>query len=204
MHRFNLHAPQMSESFRSRIAHCLHREQRLHIPTIIRLFHKSVLDAKCMRANVNMREYIGHCRDLQGHWLKNYFYCCISGLMVGQGEKLNNGDYSEQDTIRRAITVINKIRPRFLIVSGNFTGKEITTTEVDDEERLNQVEVARKLICRVSETIPIVFVPGINEVGVQPTATTLKAYRSKFGADYYGFWYRDIIIHILIRIRRYT
>ena len=123
MHRFNLHAPQMSESFRSRIAHCLHREQRLHIPTIIRLFHNTVLDAKCMRANVNMREYIGHCRDLQGHWLKNYFYCCISGLMVGQGEKLNNGDYSEQDTIRRAITVINKIRPRFLIVSGNFTGK---------------------------------------------------------------------------------
>ena len=187
--RFDLHAPQMNDSLRMRVAHCMHREQRLHVPTIFRLFHTSVLDAKCQRANLTMREYIGHCRDLHGQWSKDFFYCHLAGLMVGSGGKTNNGEFSEQDTIRRAVTVINKIRPRFLVVSGNFTARTISPTCLDDEERLSQLEAARKMVCRVSETIPLVFVPGSNDVGTQPTPETLTEYHVKFGADYYGFWY---------------
>ena len=203
MQRFDLFAPKMNESLRMRIAHCMHREQRLHIPTIFRLFHTSVLNAKCLRANVSTREYIGHCRDLQGQWSKDFFYCHLAGLMVGGGQKTSSGEYSEQDRIRKAITVINKIRPRFLMISGNFSAKEINCDYIEDEERLAQVEIARKMLCRVSETIPMVFVPGCNDVGTRPTPETLKAYHDKFGADYYGFWYggaRCLVINSMLMI----
>jgi len=41
----------------------------------------------------------------------------------------------------------------------------------------------------VSETIPIVFVPGDRDVGVEPSPATLARYRAKFGCDFFGFWY---------------
>jgi hypothetical protein len=45
--------------------HFLHRKQRLHPPAIFRLFRKSVIDARCLRASPITKEYVGMCKDLQ-------------------------------------------------------------------------------------------------------------------------------------------
>jgi serine/threonine-protein phosphatase CPPED1 len=44
-------------------------------------------------------------------------------------------------------------------------------------------------MARVSETIPVLFVPGERDVGLMPSPASLAAYRSKFGHDYFSFWY---------------
>jgi hypothetical protein len=44
-------------------------------------------------------------------------------------------------------------------------------------------------MARVSETIPVLYVPGVNDVGVQPTTESIAKYQSLYGADYYGFWF---------------
>jgi hypothetical protein len=46
-----------------------------------------------------------------------------------------------------------------------------------------------RTMARISETIPIVFVPGEADVGLSPTPSSLLAYRKLFGYDHFGFWY---------------
>jgi 3',5'-cyclic AMP phosphodiesterase CpdA len=52
-----------------------------------------------------------------------------------------------------------------------------------------QVDAFRKTIARVSDSIPLLFLPGNHDIGNDPTVASLDAYRLRFGADYYGFWY---------------
>lgn len=47
----------------------------------------------------------------------------------------------------------------------------------------------RKCMARVSETIPVLFVPGVKDVGVCPTPASLEQYHGLYGADYFGFWF---------------
>ena len=44
-------------------------------------------------------------------------------------------------------------------------------------------------MARLADSTPAIYVPGDNDVGVTPTVESLQAYRSLFGADYFGFWY---------------
>ena len=71
-------------------------------------------------------------------------------------------------TLRAAISSVNKLRPRFLVMSGNFTYSYPPTTTTPDGGgdgsigivHEAEVELFRKTMARVSETIPILFVPG--------------------------------------------
>ena len=44
-------------------------------------------------------------------------------------------------------------------------------------------------MARVSETIPVLFVPGVNDVGVCPSPESIARYHSQYGCDFYGFWF---------------
>ena len=157
MQRFNLLDPKIEEATRMRIAHCLNMEQRLHIPPIFRLFHKSAVDSRCLRASPITREYVGHHRDLQAKWVNSFFFCYFCDLLIGRSE----GE-AEQEFVRKTITIVNRIRPRFLVVSGNLIHKGALADESGGGVTL--FETARKVLSRVSESIPVLFVPGVKEV----------------------------------------
>jgi hypothetical protein len=102
---------------------------------------------------------------------------------------------------------------------GNFISSSCDSADLSEYE--NQTVAFRKVVSKVSETISVAFVPGTNDVGINPTLLTIENYRrcerllpinsfsylfltylfltfSRYGADYYGFWYggmRGLVIN---------
>ena len=103
------------------------QRQRLHVPGIYRLFFDSVVDARCNRACLYSREYHGLSRETQGQWSEPFFFVHIGdpqfGMSAGKLEESTEGGEAdknsggmdwvvEEERLRKAITAINRIRPR--------------------------------------------------------------------------------------------
>lgn len=117
---------------------------------------------------------------------------------------------SPDSQLKELISAVNKLRPKFLVMIGNFTHSvsaptttatataTTATTGASGDIYNQQVEAFRKTMARLSDTIPAVYCPGSHDVGTIPTPATLHAYRQRFGADYFGFWYggmRGLVIN---------
>jgi len=89
---------------------------------------------------------------------------------------------AEVTAMRSAISAINRLRPRFVVITGGLTWSSTPA----------QFEEAKKSIARISETIPVLIVPGSSDIGTPPTLEGLARYRTNFGADFYGFWYSGV------------
>jgi hypothetical protein len=182
MQSFNL-VKNLSPLDLGRVTHHLDRQQKFHIPGVHRLFFNSLPDSRCRKANPGIKEYVGFTRALQGHYTTTFHFAQSSVPAI-------NNEGIQLEFFQSLISHINKIRPKFFVVIGNFTA-----VGVDDYslvEYNNMAEKFRKLIARVSDTIPVMFVPGEHEVGRTPSSTTLTNYRALFGADYFTFWHQGM------------
>lgn len=146
-----------------------------------------LMQARLCRTSVHTREYVGYDHAEQGHWGNNFFFSLIQDPLFGRlaASADGVGGFSAEETrLRSVITGLNKLRPRFVVVSGNLTDSSIGGDLFDA-----QLEAARKCLCRVSETTPLLFVPGPHTIGNSPTPANIDLYNAKFGADYFGFFY---------------
>lgn len=126
----NLKLSKLSCIDQEKIKHYLDRRDALHSPGIYRLFHDSLPDAKCKRINISTLEYYGHTRALQGQWKSNFFFIQLADPQFGMKDdgppEFSDGrggaDWSfEEEHLKKAITAINKLRPRFVLCSGDQT-----------------------------------------------------------------------------------
>jgi hypothetical protein len=140
--------------------------------------------ARSNRVDDTSLEYIGYNREAQGLWINPFFFAYLTEPLFGYQSCLktkseqnnlteNIEDCEEEMTsLRAAISAINKIRPRFVVISGSFvsTGSishpSLSSTVNDQNKRQHQVESFRRTVARISETIPILFVPGEADVGI--------------------------------------
>eukprot|EP00605_Chrysophyceae_sp_TOSAG23-4_P000136 GSChrysophyteH1.ASY1.ANO1.155.1 assembled CDS len=136
---------------RKYIMHYLNRRQQINNPGLYRLFWKSVVDTKCIRTDSTSREYLGFNRATQGSW------------RTGAG---TTPCQPQIDLLKKTIASLNRLRPKFVVVTGDFT-----------------LTAFRKTIARISDSIPILFVPG---------AADMERYHRNFGLDYFGFWFNGI------------
>lgn len=181
---------------RERVKHYLDRREVLHSPSIYRLFHSSLPDARSLRVDPSTLEYYGHGRNLHGHFKGNFCFVQIADPQFGMkadgppetsdGRGGDNWDFEYEHT-RKAISAINRLRPKFVLCSGDQTN-----ASPEQPCYAAQVTAFRKAMCHLSETIPVLYVAGNHDLGDKPTMETLTAYRKYFGPDYYGFWYNGI------------
>lgn len=184
---------------RSQIQHYLSRQQRLHTPGVYRLFCSSAVEARARRSDASTGEYLGLTRGLHGHWDKDFHFVQLASPMFGATLAVSGGaegavELVEETQLKALIASVNKLRPKFLVMVGNLTH----ATPADGALFDAHVESVRKTMARLSDTIPAIYVPGSNDVGAVPTPATLQAYRGRFGADFFGFWYggmRGLVIN---------
>ena len=195
--KFNLQ--KISHLDRERVKYLLLRKEKLHIPSIYRLFHKTLPDSRCIRTDISFQnnEYIGFSHDLQGHFTADFHYSMIANPLIPNSTEESN----EEKLLKNAITQINKLRPKFLILFGNFTASvnhsnptTPSSSSSSTENYLQEVTRFRRLIARVSDTIPSIFIPGDHEMGEDLVNFTFhqQQYRSSFGCDYFSFWYQGM------------
>ncbi|HXA49065.1 MAG TPA: metallophosphoesterase [Candidatus Acidoferrum sp.] len=82
-----------------------------------------------------------------------------------------------------AVAAANRIKPAFVIVTGDLTNKPGDAAQIAEFHR-----IAKKL----DPKIRLFAVPGNHDVGNEPTPVTLAAYRKAYGPDYYTFRAGDI------------
>ena len=82
-----------------------------------------------------------------------------------------------------AIAAANRIKPAFVVITGDLTNKSTDAAQTAEYKR-----IAGKL----DPAIKLFSVPGNHDVGNEPTKESLASYRERFGPDYYGFRSGDI------------
>jgi 3',5'-cyclic AMP phosphodiesterase CpdA len=95
------------------------------------------------------------------------------------GMYTNNQDFAQETAnFEFAIANVNRLRPAFVVVTGDLVNKP-----GDAEQLAEYKRITRKL----DNAIPLYSVPGNHDVGNIPTGASLKAYRQNIGPDYYTF-----------------
>ncbi|MCU1239240.1 MAG: metallophosphoesterase [Candidatus Solibacter sp.] len=77
-----------------------------------------------------------------------------------------------------AIANANRLKPAFVVVTGDLTNKSTDPAQAAEYKR-----IAAKL----DPAIKLYSVPGNHDVGNEPTKESLAKYRERYGPDYYGF-----------------
>lgn len=201
----NFDLMRLPEQTRERIAHYLRRRNRYHTNGVYRLFQPSAIAARTLRTDLSMKEYVGYTHNLQGQWHNTFYFSYLSSPLIGYSNDTliadsipssnaavalpptPNTDCTPPEllTLRNCLSAINKLRPKFVVIGGNFTSTIVSNT-ILYQQRIDQF---RKAMTRLSDTIPAVYVPGSFDVGIIPSSSNLLKYRTNFGADFYGFWY---------------
>jgi 3',5'-cyclic AMP phosphodiesterase CpdA len=95
------------------------------------------------------------------------------------------GMYTENRDFRQetanwefVIANANRLRPAFLVVTGDLTNIPRNTAQIAEYLRING---------KLDKSIRLYSVPGNHDVGNDPTAALLDAWRKNYGPDYYSF-----------------
>ncbi len=78
----------------------------------------------------------------------------------------------------RVVAHINRLRPAFVIISGDLVNMPVTPAKLAEFERLCGM---------IDPAIPVHVQPGNHDVGNVPDAASLAAYRARHGRDHFAF-----------------
>lgn len=91
----------------------------------------------------------------------------------------NNGSFAQETAnYEFAIAAANRLKPAFVIVTGDLTNKSGDAAQIAEYKRIS---------AKLDPAIKLFSVPGNHDVGNEPTEKSLTAYRANFGPDYYTF-----------------
>jgi serine/threonine-protein phosphatase CPPED1 len=107
----------------------------------------------------------------------DFFFIQLSDPQFGMYEG-DKGYEQETANYEFAIATANRLKPAFVIVTGDLVNKSGDPGQVSEYLR-----VSKKLL----PSIPIYHLPGNHDVGNEPSPESLAAYRRSFGRDYYSF-----------------
>jgi predicted phosphodiesterase len=77
-----------------------------------------------------------------------------------------------------AIATANRLKPAFVVVTGDLTNKAGDAAQAAEY---------RRIAAKLDPGIKLYSVPGNHDVGNEPTADSLATYRERYGPDYYSF-----------------
>jgi len=90
----------------------------------------------------------------------------------------------ETANFRFAIAAANRLRPAFVIVTGDLVNKAGDRT---------QIAAYRRVAAELDRSIPLYNVAGNHDVGNIPTPASIAAYETRFGPDHYVFRFRGLV-----------
>lgn len=106
----------------------------------------------------------------------------ITDMQMGMISK-NENTLEEERLYRLAVDEINALKPKFVIITGDFVNSRTYT---------NQIKAYKKITSLISKRIPIYYIPGNHDVGQKPTAETLDFYFKHYDVDRFAFVHKSV------------
>lgn len=101
------------------------------------------------------------------------------------GMYARNADFAhETANFEFAIATVNRLKPTFVIITGDLVNKADNQAQVDEYLR-----ICKKL----DPAIRCYHVAGNHDVGNDPTPESIAAYEARFGTDHYTFRHGDLL-----------
>ena len=135
------------------------------------------------------RQLAGHTKAEEGSWAEDadgYDFMQLADPQLGMLH-LGQSWAEELNMLKLAIQHANRLKPRFLLISGDLTDtwpNDPRKAEVVDA----QVASFREALRELDEAIPLVLQPGNHDIGQNPTARLVDEYKERFGDDFFSFW----------------
>ncbi|HNQ87030.1 MAG TPA: metallophosphoesterase [Verrucomicrobiota bacterium] len=109
-----------------------------------------------------------------------FFFIQLADPQLGMFS--DNRDFAQETAnLEFAVATINRLRPAFVVVSGDLVNKPGDT---------RQIREYRRIMKRVDHRIPVYPVAGNHDVGNAPAPADLATYTRRFGPDHYVFRHR--------------
>lgn len=115
---------------------------------------------------------------------KNSFY--FIQMSDPQFGMFNENKSFEKETLnfRKAITEANRLKPAFVVVTGDLINLAFDTAQIAEYKKVSQ---------ELDPNIPLYNAAGNHDVGNTPNPENIATYRKEFGADYYTFNYQSML-----------
>lgn len=97
----------------------------------------------------------------------------------------DNKDFAQETAnLEFAVATINRLRPAFVVVSGDMLNRPGDAAQFREYQRIMSL---------VDRAIPVYPVAGNHDVGNAPTPASLAAYTNQFGPDYSSFRFGEFV-----------
>jgi serine/threonine-protein phosphatase CPPED1 len=95
------------------------------------------------------------------------------------GMTTNNADFAQETAnLEFAVATVNRLRPAFVIVTGDLVNKTGDGAQIAEYQRI---------LGRIDPAIRAFAIPGNHDVGNEPTPESVAAYTKRFGPDHFSF-----------------
>ena len=106
-----------------------------------------------------------------------WFFAVMSDPQFGMYAK--NANFTQETAnFEFAIANLNRLHPRFVVICGDLTNRQGDAAQIAEYQRI---------LKKLDPSIRAYSVAGNHDVGDVPTPTTLDAFRTNIGPDYYSF-----------------
>lgn len=96
----------------------------------------------------------------------------------------NRSFEKETQNFTKAMQEANRLKPSFVIVTGDLVNKPFDTA---------QVREYHSVVKGIAKDIPLYSVAGNHDVGNNPTPENIAAYNKEFGPDFYSFTNKSML-----------
>ena len=147
-----------------------------------------VFDGRFLLARERVFEGLDYASE--GVWRGPYDFVQLADPQLGMLHW--DRDWTEELTmLRLAVQHVNRLRPKFLLISGDLINA--FPTEESDAVAAREVASFKEALHELTPSIPLVLQPGNHDVGQQPTRADVERYRERFGDDYFSFWVGGVL-----------
>ena len=112
-----------------------------------------------------------------------FFFIQLSDPQLGM-YMADSSFLQESANLEMAIATANRLRPAFVVVTGDL---------VNQMGNREQIAEYLRITAKLDKSIKLYNVPGNHDIGNEPTAESIEAYRKHFGPDHYSFRVGDFV-----------
>lgn len=106
-----------------------------------------------------------------------WFFIQLTDPQFGMFEN-NNGFEKETILYEKAVDKINKLKPDFVIITGDF---------VHNSESAAQINEFKRITAKINPETPVYFTPGNHDLGQTPDKESMRRYKKIYGSDKFSF-----------------
>lgn len=112
-----------------------------------------------------------------------WFFIQLTDPQFGMFEN-NNGFEKESILYEKAVEEINRLKPDFVVITGDFVHNSASSEQIADFKRITAM---------IDPEIPVFYTPGNHDVGQIPDEESLRNYISNYGRDRFSFKHKGSV-----------